>query len=179
MCYVPISWHPQRRNYSLTWVFLQTILVPDRSNYYRINLWKEWVHTFSEYKLKQTTATQAYSNRYKSIAYISSTVHSHVLEAFKLGHRGGDFTIEVVAGEIEFHELGKLANLCWDWPSYVVALQQTAKGETTNSHHSSEQDTRISTRRTHHSQRLKTGQVPYSLGEVAREIAAWSFPAES
>lgn len=65
----------------------------------------------------------------------SYTVHSQVLEAFKVGHGGGDFTIEVVAGDIEFLELGKLANLCWDWPSYVVVLQQAATGGTVKSDH--------------------------------------------
>jgi hypothetical protein len=33
-------------------------------------------------------------------------------------------------------------------------------------------------KRTQHSQRFKN-QVPYAPGEAAREILAWSFPAES
>jgi hypothetical protein len=35
----------------------------------------------------------------------------------------------VVAREIKCLELRKLADLCWNWPSYVVVLQETATGE--------------------------------------------------
>jgi hypothetical protein len=55
---------------------------------------------------------------------------SQVLEAFKVSHSAGDFTIQVVAGEIKCLELDKLAGLCWDWPGYVVILQEAATGKT-------------------------------------------------
>ena len=42
-----------------------------------------------------------------------------------MDHRGRDFTIQVVAGEVEFHEPPKPANLWRDCPGYVVFLQQT------------------------------------------------------
>ena len=42
-------------------------------------------------------------------------------------HRGRDFTIQVVAGEIEFLEPPKLANLCRDCLSYVVVRQHTVE----------------------------------------------------
>jgi len=52
---------------------------------------------------------------------------SQVLEAFKVEHSGRDFTMQVVAGEIEFLEPPKLANLCRDCPSYVVVRQHTVE----------------------------------------------------
>lgn len=53
------------------------------------------------------------------------SAHSQVPEAFKVDHRGRDFTIQVVAGEVEFPEPPKPANLWRDCPGYVVFLQQT------------------------------------------------------
>jgi hypothetical protein len=46
-----------------------------------------------------------------------------------VAHGGGDFTIQVVAGEIKCPELCKLADLCRDWASDVVVLQETATGK--------------------------------------------------
>lgn len=64
----------------------------------------------------------------KALQFAVCTVelHSQVLEALKVAHRAGDFTTELVAGEIKSLEVCQLANLCWDWPTYVVVLQETA-----------------------------------------------------
>lgn len=65
-----------------------------------------------------------------------------------MAHRAGDFTMELVAGEIKSLEVCQLANLCWDWPTYVVVLQENS---------------------------LKIGQVADAWREQAREMLAWSF----
>lgn len=64
----------------------------------------------------------------KALQFAVCTVelHSQVLEALEVAHRAGDFTMELVAGEIKSLEVCQLANLCWDWPTYVVVLQETA-----------------------------------------------------
>lgn len=129
----------------------------------------------------------------KALQFAVCTVelHSQVLEALKVAHRAGDFTTELVAGEIKSLEVCQLANLCWDWPTYVVVLQETApskdqkkekkisfnsnknwscQGYSTNAHPWTD------VRKKHHSHNLKIGQVADAWREQAREMLAWSFP---
>lgn len=65
-----------------------------------------------------------------SEALNSGALDSQVLEALEVAHRAGDFAIEAVAGEIKRLEVLQPANLCWDWPGYVVVLQETAPTST-------------------------------------------------
>lgn len=46
-----------------------------------------------------------------------------------MSHGWWDFTIEVVAGEVERLEACQVANLGWYWPGYDVVLQKTAPRE--------------------------------------------------
>lgn len=129
----------------------------------------------------------------KALQFAVCTVelHSQVLEALEVAHRAGDFTMELVAGEIKSLEVCQLANLCWDWPTYVVVLQETApskdqkkekkisfnsnknwswQGYSANAHPWTD------VRKKHYSHSLKIGQVADAWREQAREMLAWSFP---
>lgn len=61
---------------------------------------------------------------FKACTVVEQTqVHSQVLEVREAAHGGGDFTGDLVAGEIKRLELCQPGNLSWDSPIDVVVLQ--------------------------------------------------------